>query len=157
VSWAWALTGLNENVGVDMIRQQRWDPWHVPNAGCFYIGTHGRGIWRDDSSWQQPVVGVNQPGSGASAGATVNKDLRVFPNPVMDDARVAFRLTKSGDAVVQIYDLNGRVVLSEQYNNLPAGQQNVQFNAAELAKGTYLIVVTQDNNRIGTGRFVKMN
>ncbi|MFN8714931.1 MAG: T9SS type A sorting domain-containing protein [Bacteroidota bacterium] len=157
VSWAWALTGLNDNVGVDMIRQQRWDPWHVPNAGCFYIGTHGRGIWRDDSSWQQPVVGINQPGAGASAGATVNKDLRVFPNPVIDDARVAFRLTKSGDAVVQIYDLNGRVVLSEQHNNLPTGQQNVQFNAAELAKGTYLIVVTQDNDRIGTGRFVKTN
>jgi Secretion system C-terminal sorting domain len=157
VSWAWALTGLNDNVGVDMIRQQRWDPWHVPNAGCFYIGTHGRGIWRDDSSWQQPVVGINQPGAGASAGATVNKDLRVFPNPVIDDARVAFRLTKSGDAVVQIYDLNGRVVLSEQHNNLAVGQQNVKFNAAELAKGTYLIVVTQDNDRIGTGRFVKTN
>jgi hypothetical protein len=155
VSWVWALTGLNENVGVDMIRQQRWDPWHVQNAGCFYIGTHGRGIWRDDSSWQQPTS-INEPGSGGSVGATVNKDLRVFPNPVVDNASVSFRLTKQGDVTIDLYDLNGRVVMSEQQSNLAAGQQTVRFNAGDLARGTYLIVVSQDNNRIGTGRFIKL-
>lgn len=156
VSWAWALTGLNENVGVDMIRQQRWDPWHVKNAGCFYIGTHGRGIWRDDSSWQQPTS-INEPGAGGSAGATANKDLRVFPNPVVDNASVAFRLTQQGDVTIDLYDLNGRVVMSEQQSNLAAGQQTVRFNAGDLARGTYLIVVSQNNNRIGTGRFIKLD
>lgn len=154
--WAWALGGLNDQVAVDMIRQQRWDPWHAQNAGCFYIGTHGRGIWRDDSSWQQPNS-VNEPGQYSGAGATVNADLRIFPNPVMESATVAFRLPKAGDVQLKVYDLSGKLMLEQQFDQLLSGENKISFNAQEFTKGTYLVLITQNEQRVGTSRFVKMN
>ncbi len=154
--WQLANTGM-DNVAVDQIRQQRWPAWLVPNAGCFYIGTHGRGIWRDDSSWQQPT-GINNPSNpGSSDNTTVNKDLKVFPNPVVDNSNVTFKLAKAGDATVQIFDLNGKLVYTKNHEQLSAGLNTVQFESGELVKGTYIIVVMQNAQRVGAGRFLKMN
>lgn len=142
---------------VDMIRQQRWEPWQVPNAGCFYIGTHGRGIWRDDSSWQIPT-GVSNPSNPyENTGNVNNNDLHVFPNPVVDNSNVSFILAKQGDVTVQIYDLTGKIVYSHEYENRNAGTNTVQFETAQMVKGTYLITVLQGSKRIGSGRFIKMN
>ncbi len=153
-TWTAANTGM-DNVAVDQIRQQRWPAWLVPNAGCFYIGTHGRGIWRDDSSWQQPT-GINNPSNpGSSDNTAVNKDLKVFPNPVVDNSNVTFKLAKAGDATVQVFDLNGKLVYSKNHDQLSAGLNTVQFETGELVKGAYLIVVMQNANRIGAGRFIK--
>jgi hypothetical protein len=33
----------------------------------------------------------------------------------------------------------------------------IEFSTEELAKGTYVIVVNQNEKRIGAGRFIKMN
>jgi len=143
-----------DNVAIDMIRQQRFEPWHVPNAGCFYIGTHGRGIWRDDSSWQVPNS-INEPSNGSSQPVVAN-DVKVFPNPVVDNSFVTFTTSRSGNAIVQIFDLAGKMVSTQNYQQLAAGKNTVEFNAANMAKGTYIIVITQDNKRIGSGRFVKM-
>jgi hypothetical protein len=153
VTWTDANAGF-ANVAVDMLRQQRNEPWHVSNAGCIYAGTHGRGMWRDDSSWQQPT-GINEPNQSGN-GASINNDLKVFPNPVFDGANVSFRLDRAGDVTVQIYDLTGKLVSDQEYNNLTAGNNTVKFDASALAKGTYLITVIQNNKRVGTGRFVKM-
>lgn len=154
-SWTSANNGL-DNVVVDMIRQQRWDPWLVPNAGCFYIGTHGRGMWRDDSSWQQPT-GINNPSQPSNVGSLSNNDLKVFPNPVVDNSNVTFLLGQPGDVTVTIYDLNGKRVFSRNYENLASGANTVQFETTDLVKGTYIIAVQQGAKRIGTGRFIKLN
>jgi hypothetical protein len=154
-TWTAAMSGL-DNVTVDAIRQQRWDPWLVPNAGCFYLGTHGRGMWRDDSSWQQPT-GVDNPSAPGTNHTSISNSLLVFPNPVADKASVSFTLANGGNATVKIYDLNGKMVYSQEYQHLGAGSNTVQFDAAEFAKGTYLIAVTQGAKRVGTGKFIKMN
>jgi hypothetical protein len=154
--WTYASSASMGMVATDMIRQQRWDPWHVPNAGCFYAGTHGRGGWRDDSSWQQPTS-INEPGAPIGNGATGNNDIKVFPNPVIENSNVTFMLPQNGDATVEIYDLSGKLVSSQNYEQLQAGSNTVQFGTETLVKGTYIISVTQKGKKIGTGRFLKMN
>jgi hypothetical protein len=157
-AWSYAGSASMGVVAVDMIRQQRWDPWVVPNAGCFYAGTHGRGAWRDDSSWQMPTSIGGPVAPGVNSSAANNKDLRVFPNPVIDNSNVTFMMPAQGDVTVEIYDLNGKVVRSESYQNLQSGANTVQFGTDGLNKGTYLISVKlTDGRTIGTGRFLKMN
>lgn len=154
--WTYSGNPVMGTVACDMIRQQRWEPWHVPNSGCFYAGTHGRGAWRDDSSWQQPTsIGENTPGT--NNGSAANNDLRVFPNPVIENSNVSFMLPVGGDASVEIYDLTGKLVSTQNYEQLPAGSNTVQFNTQNLVKGTYIISVNQKDAKIGTGRFLKMN
>jgi len=154
--WTYASSPEMGMVATDMIRQQRWDPWHVPNAGCFYAGTHGRGGWRDDSSWQQPTS-INEPGAPINNGSSGNNDIRVFPNPVIENSNVTFMLPQNGDATIEIYDLSGKLVSSQNYEQLQAGSNTVQFGTENLVKGTYIISVTQKGKKIGTGRFLKMN
>ncbi|HET6991623.1 MAG TPA: T9SS type A sorting domain-containing protein, partial [Bacteroidia bacterium] len=156
-TWGAAMTGL-DYCPVDMIRQQRWENWQVPNSGCFYIGTHGRGMWRDDSSFMPGVTGIDTPSNpNSSSGNGINHDLKVFPNPVVDNSNVVFNLTKQGDVTVQIYDLTGKIVYAKNYENLSAGTNTVQFETEEMVKGTYIITVLQGAKRVGSGRFIKMN
>ncbi|HTL80369.1 MAG TPA: T9SS type A sorting domain-containing protein [Bacteroidia bacterium] len=156
-SWTPAMNGL-DNVAVFQIRQQRWDKWLVPNAGCFYIGTHGRGMWRDDSSWQGvSLTGIDNNGYNTSNTVINNNDLKIFPNPSIDHSYVNVDLPTNGPITVQIVDLNGRTVSSNVVDNVTKGINNVEFETGELAGGTYILVVTQDDRRIGTGRFFKMN
>ncbi|MBI3510137.1 MAG: T9SS type A sorting domain-containing protein [Bacteroidetes bacterium] len=156
-TWATAMTGL-DNVAVFMIRQQRWDPWLVPNSGCFYIGTHGRGIWRDDSSWQGPMNGINDPQPIPGNNSTShNKDLKVFPNPVGDEAFVNVNIPLNGNVILQVYDLNGNLISSEEHDDMMAGITNIRFETSEMAKGTYLVTIIENSRRVGTGRFIKMN
>jgi Secretion system C-terminal sorting domain len=152
-SWSAAMAGL-DNVAVDALRQQRWDPWLVPNSGCFYIGTHGRGMWRDDSSWQQPN-GINDPAPTTSVTIS-NKDMKVYPNPVVENSNVSFVLEKGGSITVQIYDLTGKRVYERNHDGLNSGTNTIEFETGEITKGTYLIVINQGVKRIGTGRFVKV-
>ncbi|HEU4717501.1 MAG TPA: T9SS type A sorting domain-containing protein [Bacteroidia bacterium] len=156
-SFAYASNGPGPVV-VDAIRQERWEPWQVSNSGCFYIGTHGRGMWRDDSSWQQPtgIYSPSQPGNDNSS-SSANHDLKVFPNPVVDNSNVTFRLDNAGAATVSIYDLSGKLVSSKEYQDLTAGNNTVQFGTDGFTKGTYIIMVTQGAKKIGTGRFLKMD
>jgi len=155
---AWSYSGSSEMgmVACDMIRQQRWDPWHVPNAGCFYAGTHGRGAWRDDSSWQQPTS-IGEQGNNGNNNSAPSNDIRVFPNPVIANSNVTFSLPQSGDATVEIYDLTGKLVSTQNYEQLQSGVNTVQFGTENLSKGTYIISVTQKGRKVGTGRFLKMN
>ena len=154
--WFSANTNLDNTI-VTMIRQERWDPWLVPDAGCFYIGTHGRGMWRDDDSWQVPT-GINNPADPSANSSSVNNhDLKVFPNPVIDNSNVVFNLSKAGNADVMIFDLGGKLVYSKKYDQLAAGTNTVQFDSQSLDKGTYIIVVMQDEKKIGAGRFVKID
>jgi hypothetical protein len=153
-TWSAAMNGL-DNVAVDAIRQQRWEPWLVANSGCFYIGTHGRGIWRDDSSWQQPN-GIGGPSPNTSSTGANHNDLHVYPNPVVTNSNLSFVLDKNGSVNVQIYDLTGKQVYNRTHEGLTIGNNTIQFETDQMSKGTYVVVVNQGNKRIGTGRFIKM-
>lgn len=153
--WAVSNSGGFPRVPTLAIHQSRHEPWEVQNAGVFYVATHGRGMWRDESSLQAPN-GINQPG-GNNGSATANIALNVFPNPVADGANVTFKLDKPGDATLSIYDLQGKKVFSQVYNNLNGGDNTIRFSAETLRAGTYLVNVTAGSKRIGTSRFVKLN
>lgn len=153
LNWQPSVSGGLPRVPVLMIRQARYNPWEIQNAGVFYIGTHGRGIWRDESSWQQPN-GINDPYSPSNNVA--NLDIKVFPNPVTEGASATFKMAKGGDATLEIYDLQGKRVLTQVYRQLNAGENTIRFDAANLQVGTYLINITSGSNRVGTSRFVKL-
>ncbi len=154
-TWIPAMNGL-DNVSVNQIVQQRFDPWLVPNSGCFYIATHGRGVWRDDSSWQMPT-GISNPSNISQNNPTENHDLKIFPNPVVDNSNLQFKLAKAGNVTVRIFDLSGKIVATREYENLNAGTNTIGFDTGEMAKGTYVVVVMQEEKRIGISRFIKMN
>jgi PKD repeat protein len=72
----------------------------------------------------------------------------VYPNPARDEATVSFstRLVYSG-MDVELLDLTGRSLWSQQQSNVAPGQHLIDLPTAEWSAGTYLVAVTLDGRR----------
>lgn len=65
---------------------------------------------------------------------------RIYPNPASDVLNVSFEAV-SGDYVVTMLDLQGRVVATQNHTSLN-GAQTLSIPVSEFAKGSYLVSVT---------------
>lgn len=144
----WTMENLGMAPGSDAIAvpvfsmEQQWrtaTTWSEPsNGGVIYAGTHGRGIFRSDNflSTDEQVQVPMAP-----------KTLRVYPNPVSgQDATL--ELEAWNRPVVSVHDMQGREVY--RLGALAPGVKRVQLSTADLAHGTYLVVVTEGVRREAT-------
>lgn len=78
------------------------------------------------------------------------KEVKVYPNPFRDELVVSVNLTKPEPKLrVQLVDMSGRVMLSQDYTNLPAGTWTGRLNGRNVAliPGTYLLQITGSDTR----------
>ncbi|MFI5129923.1 MAG: T9SS type A sorting domain-containing protein [Chitinophagales bacterium] len=74
--------------------------------------------------------------------------LSVYPNPVTDGAvKVAFKELPAGKYQVQLLDLSGKLIRSQEVT-LNAKSQVENFSLPEVASGSYLIKVVSESNRV---------
>lgn len=66
-----------------------------------------------------------------------------YPNPVSDQLQVRVSAMHSGKASAEVYDMNGRRMLSQSFV-ANTGVQTVTMNLGKLGNGTYLLKVTVD-------------
>jgi hypothetical protein len=79
--------------------------------------------------------------------------LGAFPNPVKDITRLKFESTGNRMVRINVYDANGKNVLTLSHA-ARIGQNQLNLNAAQMAKGTYQIVLT-DGDQSGTVSITK--
>ncbi|MBC8342971.1 MAG: T9SS type A sorting domain-containing protein [Bacteroidetes bacterium] len=65
-----------------------------------------------------------------------------FPNPFNPTTTFSYELPIVAPVVMQVYDLNGRMVLDHNAGIKPAGQYTFVLDAAGLASGVYFCVFT---------------
>lgn len=71
------------------------------------------------------------------------------PNPAADQAYVTFELPRSAEVTITLVDLLGRPVQQlVQQTFLNAGEQRANINVANLASGTYFVVLDASNARL---------
>lgn len=75
--------------------------------------------------------------------------LTSFPNPTKGEAKVEFRIGKTGRTLVEVYDMNGRNV-STLFNQVAQTGQKVRldFDSSDLPNGVYIIKMTTVNEII---------
>ena len=80
---------------------------------------------------------------------TINNDARIFPNPVTaNEFRVLFDGQKAGQYVITISDLSGKAVMSTKISvSAKLQSQKVQLLRV-VAKGMYLVRVTDATNQM---------
>ena len=80
----------------------------------------------------------------------VSNDLRIYPNPAKDQCFI--QLPENSDvAVVNIFDVSGKLVLSKNLNQL---NSTYSLEIQSLSEGMYLIEINT-NDKLYTGRLVK--
>lgn len=145
--WSAENTG-SEVVPVFMIRQQTMTHPSVYNTGVLYIGTHGRGIF--ESGRYYIPVGIEENPSVVD-----NTSLKIYPNPVKDNANISFNLNKKENVEINVFNLSGKLVKSINLQSLPAGNQKTVINCSSLDKGVY-IVQLKAGNKTTSSKFIIM-
>jgi len=93
--------------------------------------------------FQQPVdkvVGIRQN--------KMEWDISVYPNPVRDELQVRFNIKKSGDFIVEVQDVSGRLIRQQLYKQVKPGDL-IKLNTSAFTEGLYFIkLYTSDRQYI---------
>lgn len=71
-----------------------------------------------------------------------------YPNPFNPTTKINFELKESGFTSLKIYDMLGNEVATLVNNELTSGSYSINFNAANLASGTYVYQLNVNSTRI---------
>lgn len=66
-------------------------------------------------------------------------EFAIYPNPAKDQAKVSFNLAAETAIEMNVTDLAGKVVLSENLGNKTAGNHVVKVNTSSLNEGIYMV------------------
>jgi len=81
--------------------------------------------------------------------APINTDARIFPNPVTaNEFRVLFESQKAGQYTVSLTDLSGRAIMNKPITVSSKLQTETVQVSSKIAKGMYLVKVTNAANQL---------
>ena len=80
--------------------------------------------------------------------------VQLTPNPTHDNITVNVDLTEAVDLTIEVYNITGQLVLTEQVDQLNAGSHNVDLSLENQATGTYMVKVSVNGELAET---VKVN
>jgi hypothetical protein len=116
------------------------------NYGVIYAATYGRGLFYNQK-YQKPV-GIFTPDPEINASS-----LNIYPNPVSHTATVEYTLDERSNVNIAVFDLNGRMLISEQLLQQAPGHNQYRLNCGNLPRGSYVISINT-GKRIDTGKFI---
>jgi hypothetical protein len=91
------------------------------------------------------VTSVNEVGQVVVDGYKLSQN---YPNPFNPSTKINFELPQSGYTTLKVYDMLGSEVATLVQNELTAGAHSVNFNASNLASGTYIYQLNVNGTRI---------
>lgn len=104
-------------------------------------------------SWSQ----VSEIKSNVSPFEVIYTTLKVYPNPVVSQGTLEFKLTRNSQVRVSLLNILGAEVRELTRRTMTSGNQNIQFSAEQLEKGTYFLRVTVDGEIVKTIRLAVSN
>ena len=115
-----------------------------PDGMTAYIGIFGAA-----ADLVQKVVNmgssVDEEGQVVVNGYALSQN---YPNPFNPSTKISFELPQSGYTTLKVYDMLGNEVVTLVQNELTSGNHSVDFNAANLASGTYVYQLNVNGVRI---------
>jgi hypothetical protein len=76
------------------------------------------------------------------------ENLNVYPNPASDVAHVRFSLKDASTVSFSVVDMLGRVVISNEAEQMNSGAQQINFSTESLASGVYNVVINTENGKV---------
>jgi len=148
-SWTNVNNGKLPSVQIFDIKQQTLERWNCYNSGEIYVATNGRGIWKNKNFFSANLSSL----SDLSAGVQTENDLKLYPNPASGDVFVRFNSAENESSTLNLMDINGRIVKSENLGKLYPGEVTYGFDTRDLSAGMYIVSI---NGTSGTKRIAKL-
>ena len=135
---------------------QQLSPEVISSAGDYFVGTNATLSWTigEDvietftgtnciltQGFQQPFISV----TGIKKLEEKNLEIKVFPNPASDFLNVRFIATEKIDLIIELIDLNGKVLLNEKVVTYPL---ITQISLKYVKPGSYFLRIRTVNGEI---------
>lgn len=146
--WEKANNNQLPNVQIFDIKQQVLNQWDCYNSGQIYVATNGRGVWFNNKFFKPFTVSEMELEK-----SKIENNMSLFPNPSNGIVYVKFNGSYDETAFINILDINGRVVKSDNLGKLNASQINYMFDTNELSAGIYIVNI---NGSSGIKRVAKL-
>jgi hypothetical protein len=72
---------------------------------------------------------------------TTTNEVTAYPNPTVGETTIEFDVKINGNFVIQISDLNGKLIMEVYNGDLNEGRQNFQVDLNEFENGLYIISI----------------
>lgn len=107
------------------------------SAVITFLGTSGYGnnLYVDDFK-----IGEYQDLSSLSQYAAINGNIAVYPNPVNATATFEMQLAEKATVNYTITNMEGQTLFQSESTAYNAGSHSIEYNAGNLANGTYLVI-----------------
>lgn len=110
---------------------------------------------RDTSIWKARVVDTVITGVAGEVVHAGYEMSGLTPNPTSGKSTLTFRLGRSGQAVIRVFDTEGRVVATLADERMSEGEHRLEWDGSEYTAGTYYIRV-ESGGWTGTLRLMKV-
>ena len=111
----------------------------VFNTGVIYAATYGRGVFRCENYKKEFTSVPENP-------VVENVTVSMYPNPVSDQATISFNLESNANVSYQVFDMTGRMVMSQNIGQYGEGSHQVTINTENLSTGSYILRLSQGAN-----------
>lgn len=116
----------------------------------------------DPASWKSSLVNLGTPGrensisTGANlfAASSLEKQLKVYPNPFVNETRIVVENSTFNPMNIQIYSLDGRLVFGQLSNNGECIWRGENSAGQKLQPGIYICKV-QLGDKLFTSKIIK--
>lgn len=115
---------------------------------CNAIGVfkNGKGLFDDEEAYLDSIMNVKTNG-------LVEADvIKVYPNPSQDKVTIEFENILELDALFELMDLSGRVILTKI---LPQGTRSTIHELPQIADGLYTYKIVIHNGKTYNGKLIK--
>lgn len=107
--------------------------------------------------WNTWVAEIYDNQVGIKENTKADNQMKVFPNPVVETFNIEFTLEKTMDLTINVIDINGKIVKNLYNGKGLQGVNNFSFNKANLANGTYFLVITNNSTPIKNEKIIINN
>ncbi len=106
-------------------------------SGAIYAASYGKGLFmnRDNLQTPQEPVNVGLEDVASYGEASIN----LFPNPATNSTTLNYNLEVASKVVMNIYDMNGRLISSLDKGTQSAGSHSQIIDLRSMDKGVYMI------------------
>lgn len=120
-------------------------------SGAIYAASYGKGLFMNRDNLQTPLDTVHV--SVADVVLPEQNDLMLYPNPAANFTTMNYSLATSSSVVMNIFDMNGRLVSSLDKGTQSAGSHTQQIDLNAMQKGVYMIQIVT-NGGVKTAKLI---
>ncbi len=98
------------------------------------------------NDWESWIAEISGTGGTTNIASTTKSDnFKLYPNPIYQEFKTEFELATNSKISIDIFDIQGKLVLTLFNGDAIAGKNQFTFNKSNLEKGTYFINISSNN------------